>query len=670
MREIINLNHEPDKSVMGDWFSVAYSAYWKSPFLKLCLVLVIVSLFSCKKKEEEGKPNILLIVADDLGYADMSFLPNASNDVSTPNIDRLAEDGSYFSNAYSTSPICSPSRAGLITGRYQQRWGNYWYGEGGLPASEYTIPQMLESENYQSYKIGKTHLNGGPVEHPLDHGFGEFLGFIDHTWDYLRLSENDVEAYGEENARKAHIGPLTHNREKVSYEDDYTTDIFSEKVVDIIKSESDNPFYVQLSYNAVHHPTYVCHPDYLDDFGIEQFPFWDPEEESYRQWHKKWGHLWEVDPNGRKRYLLQLKVMDDGIGRIIDALKSTGQYENTLIAFVSDNGGTINTYSNNQPLNGYKYMFGEGGIRVPMMISWPQYLPENNREDALVSVIDIFPTLANATGQSFPDNLDGKSLIPLLEGKTDQVHDALFFSDGRDSWVVRHGRWKLAHNLEWKHRSFRIENGRAVRDSPYVYPGGLRLYDLKQDIAEQNDLSGLHPEIVDSLQQMYKRWRDKMEDPTAPSWSDEPVIPEDEEFPPANKEYEVDVWSDGSHQNHYPRLAVDENPDTWWQTQSGNIAMPFPHRLVVDNKKPSLIKGISYLSAPGQGRIKDFEVYVSNSRDDWGNPVHKDQLKNNDKEQKIQFARHEKGRYLKFKVLSSYNNDMIARVSELKIITD
>lgn len=484
--------------------------------MKYLPFLIGLIILSCQNNGEQDKPNILLIIADDLGYADMSFLPFSPDDVFTPHLDKIAGQGTYFTNAYSTSPICSPSRTGLITGRYQARWGNYWYGEGGLPAEEFTIPQMLAEAGYRTFKIGKTHMNGGPVHHPLDHGFGEFLGFIDHTWDYLRLSERDVEAYGKDNAKKAHLGPLIHNRQQVSYSDDYTTDIFTRKAVEIIETESEHPFYIHLSYNAVHHPSYVCHPDYLRAYGIEQFPFWDPEVEPYKEWHSKWGLLGEVDPDGRRRYRLQLNVMDDGIGQILEALKATGQDENTLIIFVSDNGGTINTYANNQPLNGYKYMFGEGGIRIPMMISWPGQLPMNYSEDALVSAMDIFPTLAEISGQSIPENLDGLSLIPLLKSQTDLHHENLFFSNGRESWVVRHGPWKLVHNIEWEHSSFKIVDGDCFRDSAYSYPGGTRLYQLEDEIGEQHDLSEQYPELVDSLQMLYANWRSEMVDPRKP----------------------------------------------------------------------------------------------------------------------------------------------------------
>ena len=140
----------------------------------LILILSVFTIFS----EGAEKPNILVIMVDDLGYADMSFLPQSPEDVETPHIDRLASEGTYFSNAYATAPICSPSRCGMITGRYQQRWGNYWYGQGGLPNEELTLAQILKGMGYITQKIGKTHLNGGPAEHPLDHGFDEHLGFL------------------------------------------------------------------------------------------------------------------------------------------------------------------------------------------------------------------------------------------------------------------------------------------------------------------------------------------------------------------------------------------------------------------------------------------------------------------------------------------------------------
>lgn len=477
------------------------------------LIILLLATFSCTTKNEPAKtPNVLIIVADDLGYADMSFLPYASKDIQTPNIDRIAENGTFFTDAYSTAPICSPSRAGLITGRFQQRWGNYWYGEGGLPAIEKTLPQMLKEKGYYNIKIGKTHLNGGPVEHPMDHGFDDFLGFIDHTWDYLRLSQNDVDEYGNDNAKLAHIGPLLNGREKQSYENSFTTDIFTDKAVEVIETKSDKPWYIELEYNAVHHPTYICHPDYLGKYGIDQFPFWNPQEEPYNVWHKKWGHLGEVDPDGRKRYQLQLEVMDNGIGKVLDALDESGQRENTIIVFLSDNGGTINTYARNMPLNGYKYMFAEGGIRIPMLISFPQKMKEQKTVTQLVSAMDVLPTVLSAVGVDVPANIDGNNLWSVIDG-AEKGHEKLFWADGRGQWVARKGKWKLVNNSGWVHSNFKIENGTAVSTEDFIYPEGILLFDLHNDIGETQNLAKANPEIVAELTTDYEKWRAEMSDP-------------------------------------------------------------------------------------------------------------------------------------------------------------
>jgi arylsulfatase B len=475
------------------------------------LLSLVNSGLSAQHRNE--KPNVLVIVADDLGYSDLSFLPYASKDVHTPNIDKIADTGVFFTEAYCTAPICSPSRVGLLTGRYQQRWGNYWDGEGGLLANEITLPQLLKQQGYHNVKIGKTHLNGGPVQNPLDHGFDEFLGFIDHTWDYLRLSQKDIEEYGTENAKRAHIGPLLHNREKTSFKDNFTTDIFTQKAVEEILNKTEMPLYIELEYNAVHHPTYVCHPDYLEKYGIEQFPFWDPEVEPYYKWHQKWGHLNEVDPDGRKRYLLQLEVMDNGVGEILDALEKEDELKNTIIVFLSDNGGTINTYAQNHPLNGFKYMFGEGGIRIPIIISYPPKIKEKRSLNQMVSAMDILPTIMELVGGSTPENIDGKSLWPLINNG-EKIHDNLVWSNGRDSWVVRQGSWKLAHNIAWVHNTYELEGGVASpTDEKYVYPDGILLFNLENDIGETKNLANENPEKVSELEEIYKEWRSKMSDP-------------------------------------------------------------------------------------------------------------------------------------------------------------
>jgi arylsulfatase B len=479
-----------------------------------------------------AKPNIIVIVADDLGYADLSFLPQSPKDVSTPAIDQLAKEGTYFSNAYSTSPICSPSRCGLITGRYQQRWGNYWYGQGGLPKDQLTLPQALKKLGYFTRKIGKTHLNGGEAQHPLDHGFDEFIGFIHHTWDYIRLSQKDLDAYTQRAKGKSlgilNVGPLERDKgEMVSYEDGFSTEIFTDEAVQTIEAgrDSDTPFFIELEYNAVHMPTYIADPDYARKAGYEQpvwdreaakweFPFWDPNTISWGDWHKKWGHLSEVDPLGRKRYLANLMALDDGIARVLKALDETGQRENSIVVFLSDNGGTINTYANNTPLRGYKYMFGEGGVRIPMIISWPGRLPEGRQLAGLASGMDVFPTVLELAGGTIPKNLDGRSLVPALTGKQDRGHPNLCFSDGRKTWSIREGDWKLISSPGWDHSNYRLtEDGTAVSAPNYRYPEGMQLFNLKNDIGETTNLAAQSPGRVAELKRHYDAWRAQMGKP-------------------------------------------------------------------------------------------------------------------------------------------------------------
>jgi arylsulfatase B len=497
--------------------------------ISFALVALLLSVCSVNFAFSSESPNIIVIVADDLGYADMSFLSHSPEDVQTPGIDRLAAMGTYFTDAYATSPICSPSRTGLLTGRYQQRWGNYWYGQGGLPDAERTIPQFLKERGYYTIKIGKTHLNGGPAQHPLDHGFDEFLGFISHTWDYVRLSQDDLDAYRERAEGKGlgmlFVGPLTRGRdERVSYEDGFTTEIFTDEAVMTIEAGKENPqpFFIELEYNAVHMPTYVTHPDYAQRVGLEpdvwdreaeewEFPFWDPAKSPWGEWHKKWGHLEEVDPQGRKRYLSHLMAMDDGISKILDTLDATGQTENTIIVFLSDNGGTINTYSNNNPLRGYKYMFGEGGIRVPLIVAWPGQLPEGDTCGNLVSAMDVCPTLLDLTGTPRPKNLDGESLTPLLRGQDDSIeHDHICWAQRKtsDTWAIRKGPWKLISSEGWIHLNYALdENNVASRTEDYEYPAGLLLFNLEQDIGETTNLANEHPDVVRELSLLFEEWR-------------------------------------------------------------------------------------------------------------------------------------------------------------------
>lgn len=479
--------------------------------------------------KNRSKPNVIVFLADDLGYADFSRSKHSRDDVKTPHLDALMAAGTSFSNAYATSPICNPSRAGLISGAQQQRWGTYWYGSPGLPASEPTIPRTFRSMGYITKKIGKTHMGRSPVRHPLDHGFDEFLGFEASTWDYTRLSRLDVEAYQKRNGGRKigmlHVGPLQRNRgEQVDCGTSYTSDIFGDEAVELVnRDRNGKPFYLQLEFNAVHLPTYVTDEKYSGMVGLEHepwdrdaaewnFPYWDPNKQSWGSWHDAWGNLEQVDPNGRKRYLSHLVGMDENIGRILAAVERSGQTEDTIVVFLSDNGGTINTYSCNAPLRGYKYMFGEGGIRVPMTISWPGHLPGNQTHDALVSAMDVFPTIMELAGGQTPPRRDGRSLVGLINGEQSTPHEFLCFTNGRGSWAIRKGDWKLSSGSGWEHANFKYDaDGLCIRDEdPFQYPSGVHLFHLKDDIGETTSLSDQHPEIVAKLTKLYKDWRSQM----------------------------------------------------------------------------------------------------------------------------------------------------------------
>ena len=461
-----------------------------------------------------AKPNIVLLIADDLGYADLGFLPFAAEDVRTPHLDRLAAGGVYFSNAYVTSPICSASRAGIITGQYQQRWGNYSLGQSGhgLPSGEATIPQMLNPLGYATKKIGKNHFGGGDASSPWQHGFEEFLGFNGSTKSYVRLSTADVERLGRQNANSytVNAGPLTKYtlaRRKRSLTKTRTPPMSSpQKRSSYIRRDHDGkPFYLHVAFNAVHHPQYEVNPRYLKSWGLKQM-MWTPESGlTSSQWHEKHGWLGEVDPDGRRRYLACLFAMDEAVGNILDALDEQKIADETLVVFVSDNGGSQNTYSCNGPLHGHKYTLTEGGVRVPMIMRWPPRIPKGKTNDALVASLDIAATCVDAAGGDPPGNLDGKSLLPLLEGRRHEpVHDALFWDQGneeRPDWAVRVGPWKLHQAPGYGStrtycgtnaygRATTVRNGLVFYD--YPTPSGTLLYNLDDDPGERKNLAAEH----------------------------------------------------------------------------------------------------------------------------------------------------------------------------------
>ena len=364
-----------------------------------------------------------------------------------------------------------------------------------------------------------------------------------HTWDYIRLSEKDVQAVSSKKGFTSGfgcqvLGPLLrgtgqgttqNDASKASFEDSFTTKIFTDEAINLIKREQgkEEPFYLHVAHNAVHMPTYIVEETWAKKVGARyvpwdrdakewSYPYWDPDKEPHKVFHKKWGHMGEIDKEGRRCYLANLFALDHSVERILDALEETGQRENTLVFFVSDNGGTINTYSNNTPLSGWKYMFGEGGIRIPYLVSMPGTLPEGKIElDAIVSTMDIFPTILDLAGLEKPKNLDGRSLLPLLKGQRAEHHDHLVWAQNRTKYVIRKGDWKLTNNVSWDHRAFVIQENGDVVEAPedYKYSGEPQLFNLKADISESKNLIAEHPEIAEQLRKLYAEWDSQMAGP-------------------------------------------------------------------------------------------------------------------------------------------------------------
>lgn len=504
------------------------------------LALASLPAISLLAALDQSRPNIIVILADDLGYADVGFHDVVADGVYTPNLDKLANSGVVFRNAYSSSPICSGARLALSTGRYPQRWGGYYYGQGGLPTAENTLAEMLREGGYRTMKVGKTHMNFGPKALPTKHGFEQSLGFHHHSWHFSLISQKDVDAYerrlpgSAERHRSAPIGPLMRNDSiPESFEDTTTTEVFGDESVKFIKQNSDKPFYLQLEFNAVHTPLIRPPVQLAKKYGIPlrpfdrnaeswEYPQWDPvNQPDYKEWYGQTSHLEITDPYGRKIYLAHLELMDQVIGRIMKTLKKEGLWENTLIFFSSDNGGSDQSYANNGDINAYKYCVMDGGIKVPMVVSWPASLKSGTKVDATVTHRDLFATVCEITGFQPKKELDSESLIPLVEGKVDQIHEGPLFWDcgpNRQNWTVRHGDWKLVYAGEARdYQAYELGKDGLVKDKLRIVPtlAGLQLYNLKNDPGERDNLAEKQPERLASMHQIYKDWRASMADPVS-----------------------------------------------------------------------------------------------------------------------------------------------------------
>ncbi|MBI9016388.1 MAG: sulfatase-like hydrolase/transferase [Phycisphaerae bacterium] len=465
----------------------------------------------------EDNPNILIIVTDDQGYADLSAYAHAADDVNTPNMDRIAKEGTLMSRAYVSCPVCSPSRAGWNTGLYQQRWNPQAGWNPGLPVDVKTIAEYMKEAGYETCKIGKNDYGKNyhrtdVREHPLNHGYDEFLGFSSHAHDFFLLSEEIEKRTPDPHGHSAALGQLYHNNDKQSFEDGYTTEIFTDFAIDYVKQrkDQDKPFFMTLSYNAVHHLIHEVPKKYLDRFGVKEIPNYDPGKDNknrYNAYYTKYSKVESINSEDmRKYYLANLNCLDDNIGRLLDVLDQQNLTEETLVIFFADNGGSPLTGACNQPLRGSKYIMFEGGIRVPFMIRWPGRIPAGEVYDHRLSTLDILPSCIKASGRDIPDDavLDGYDFLEAVsKGTESSTAGKPAFWQFKDHWAVIDGDWKLVKTTDYTSR----KPTHLIRQGPKPDANRPALFNLKDDIAEQNDLYSKNPEIVTRLTGLYQNWR-------------------------------------------------------------------------------------------------------------------------------------------------------------------
>jgi len=458
------------------------------------------------------RPNIVILVTDDQGYADLSAYPHAAKDVHTPHMDRIAKEGVLLTQGYVSAPVCSPSRAGWNTGLYQQRWGHWSWG-APLPATARTLAERLKAVGYVTGKVGKsdfgTHYHSLDVrEYPLNHGYDEFLGFSSHAHDYWLLSEEIEKKTPDPHGGSAALGPLFENRGRKEYDQGYLTTILTDAAVDFLKRHRDDTFLLTVAYNSVHHLIHEVPDEYLKKHGVKPIPNYDPDAMGkYKAYYNTYNKLGPItDDQMRRYYLANLECLDDHVARILDTMDALGLADDTLVIFFADNGGSPLTGANNQPLRGSKYILFEGGIRVPFAFRWPGKLPRGKTYPHRVSTLDILPTCLDAAGVPVPDGLDGASFLDAVcAGRpAPSSQRPMVWAFGKH-WAVRDGDWKLCHTSDY--------TGRRPTSRILKGPGKgakARLFNLATDPAEQKDVSGAYPEVVGRLTRVYKQWQSEM----------------------------------------------------------------------------------------------------------------------------------------------------------------
>jgi arylsulfatase A-like enzyme len=435
----------------------------------LFVAVIVIVILSNSKAQTKPHPNIVIILSDDAGYADFGF--TGSKDFKTPHIDKLASEGVLFTNAYVSAAACGPSRAGLLTGRYQQKFGFVYNNvpneidkkaglsnnEMGLPTDIKTIADYLGEHGYKSSIIGKWHQGHGEKFHPLERGFDHFYGFLGGARSYFNMPQLNEETI------------LWRNRETIPEPENYLTDHFADEACRFIEENQQSPFFVFLSFTAVHSPLEAKEKD------MELFK--------------------NVSPH-RRTLAAMTWSMDEAVGKIISKLEQLRLEENTIIIFTNDNGGPSYINADNSPFSGCKATYLEGGIRVPFIIKWKNRFNGGQKFEHPIITLDILPTLIGLVGGNPEEmkKLDGVNLLPFILGhEKSRPHKTLYWNGDGPFYAIRHQDWKLIK-------------------MPDRLP---ELYNLSNDPSEKVNLANEQKALTKDLLKKLFEW-DKMND--QPRW--------------------------------------------------------------------------------------------------------------------------------------------------------
>ena len=451
---------------------------------KFFLTLIMLSGLLLSAQQDNDKPNLIVIMTDDMGYADVGF--NGCKDIPTPNIDSIAYNGAHIVNGYVSFPVCGPSRAGFITGRYQDRFGfttnptiDPTNDIAGLPLDEKTIAEVLHKEGYKSAIVGKWHLGTHPNFHPLKRGFDYFYGFLSGGHNYF-MNQLTIENLENVKSKWAwYKTKLRENHKTLEFEDyktDYLTDELSEAGLRFINKQAENnqSFFLFLAYNAPHTPMHAT------EKYLSRFP--------------------DIQDKKRKTYAAMVSAVDDGVGNVLRTLKDNGIEENTLIVFLSDNGGAHNNASQNTPLRGTKGSVYEGGLRVPFAMQWKGVIPANTRYEESVSSLDIMASIVDIldikTNPKKP--LDGVNIIPYLTGKKKGApHEYLFWRKWEQNAMA-------AINADYK--LLKVKKNAETE-----------FYNLKKDVSEKENIKGSNSKKVQEIQKEWDKWNVQLKDRVFPT---------------------------------------------------------------------------------------------------------------------------------------------------------